>query len=93
MNPLANLLERLDRSGHSVTELRVLLALIQHRDVSTPELADLLALRPASVREATRRLANRGLIRSRYAERSERTLLTITDAGMATAEPLLSAAA
>jgi DNA-binding MarR family transcriptional regulator len=70
-----------EREKHTATELRVLLELAQRRDATIFEVAEKLALRPAVLREAARRLAGRGLVQSRHIERSERTLLAITQSG------------
>jgi DNA-binding MarR family transcriptional regulator len=89
---LDGVLELLERGRHTATELRVLLALIDRRDTSLPELAELLGAPPGDLRPAARQLARRGLLRSWHLARTEQTLFALTAAGLATTQELLTAA-
>jgi DNA-binding MarR family transcriptional regulator len=89
---LDGVLELSERGRHSATELRVLLALVDRRDASIPELAELLGAPPADLRPAARQLARRGLLRSWHLARTEQTLFALTAAGLATTQELLTAA-
>jgi DNA-binding MarR family transcriptional regulator len=72
--------------------MRVLLRLLERRDASIAELAEQLGLRPTEVTRAGRRLAVRGLVRTRHAGRPEQTLMQITRSGRAAMRSLLTAA-
>jgi DNA-binding MarR family transcriptional regulator len=85
-------LELLERGRHSATELRVLLALVDRRDASIPELAEVLGAPPADLRPAAQRLARRGLLRSWHVARTEQTRFALTAAGLAAMNELLMAA-
>jgi DNA-binding MarR family transcriptional regulator len=89
---LDGVLELLERGRHSATELRVLLAVVDRREVSIRELAELLGAPPGDLMPAARQLAKRGLLRSWHLARSEQTLFALTAAGLATAQELLTAA-
>jgi DNA-binding MarR family transcriptional regulator len=81
-----NALRLCDRRGLTPLELRVLLALAD-RDGSPRQLAEALEAPSGEVRYAIRRLAARGLVRSRHAGvRGIR--LAITEPGLATAGAL-----
>jgi DNA-binding MarR family transcriptional regulator len=86
-------LELVERGRHSATELRVLLALVDHREASVRELAKLLDAPAADLRPAARQLANRGLLRSWHVANTEETLFALTPAGLATTQEVLMAAA
>jgi DNA-binding MarR family transcriptional regulator len=89
---LDGVLELLDRGRHSATELRLLLALVDRRDASIADLAELLGAPVADLRPAARQLARRGLLRSWHLAMTEQTLFALTAAGLATTQELLTAA-
>ena len=89
---LDRVLRVFERGQHSATEMRVLLRLIDHRDAGIGELAEQLGCRPTEITRAGRRLAMRGLVRTRFAGRPEQTLMEITPSGLATVRTLLTAA-
>jgi DNA-binding MarR family transcriptional regulator len=89
---LDGVLELLECGRHSATELRVLLALVDRREATVPELAELLGAPPADLRPAARQLASRGLLRSWYVASTEQTLFALTAAGLAATQELLNAA-
>ena len=64
---LDRVLRVFERGQHSATEMRVLLRLIDHRDAGIGELAEQLGCRPTEITRAGRRLAMRGLVRTRFA--------------------------
>jgi DNA-binding MarR family transcriptional regulator len=84
-------LELLQRCRLSATELRVLLALLDH-EASLSELAEALDDRPVEIRGAGRSLSARGLVRWRHGPRRKETRLEITGAGLATIRELLTTA-
>ena len=89
---LDGVLELLERGRYSATELRVLLELADRRNASIPELAEGLGRPPGDLGPAARRLARRGLLRSRHVATPEQTLFALTAAGLATTQELLMAA-
>ena len=89
---LNRVLALFERGQLSATEMRVLLALGEHRDASIDELAEELGSRPTEITRAGRRLAMRGLLRTHYAGRPEQTLMEITPTGLSTMQALLTAA-
>jgi DNA-binding MarR family transcriptional regulator len=93
VNPgLDAVLKLVERGRHSAAELRVLLALVDRRDASLDELADVLDAPTADLRPAARQLGRRGLVRSWHLARTEQTLFELTAAGRATVQELLTAA-
>jgi DNA-binding MarR family transcriptional regulator len=80
---LDGVLELLEEGRYSATELRVLLELVDRRDATITELATALGAPLSDLRPATRRLANRGLLRSWHEARTEQTLFALTPAGLA----------
>lgn len=89
---LDRVLELRERRELSATELRLLLGLLD-RESGLSELAAALGQRPVEVRRAGWGLARRGLVRWRHAGRLKQTRLEITADGLATLQPLLTAAA
>ena len=89
---LDHVLQLFERGQHSATEMRVLLRLLEHRDASIAELAEQLGSRPTEITRAGRRLAMRGLVRTRHAGTPEQTLMEITRSGRAAMRSLLTAA-
>jgi DNA-binding MarR family transcriptional regulator len=89
---LHGVLQLLECGRHSATELRVLLALVDRRDASVCDLAELLGAPPADLSPAARQLARRGLLRSWHVSRTEQTLFALTAAGLAATQELLTAA-
>jgi DNA-binding MarR family transcriptional regulator len=87
---LDRVLELLERAELSATEMRILLALLERRDATIAELADVLDTYPAEITRAGRRLAMRGLIRWHHGGRPEHALLDGTVTGAATIEALLA---
>ena len=87
---LDRVLELLERTQRSPTELRVLLGLLD-REASLTELADALGQGPAEIRRAGRSLAMRGLARWQHVGRNKETRLGITAAGSAAMRALLTA--
>lgn len=85
--------ELLGRRQLSATELGVLLELLGRRDASFHELGQALVARPADLLPPARSLAMRGLIESHHDGTSERVLLAVTAAGLATVHGLLAGAA
>jgi DNA-binding MarR family transcriptional regulator len=84
LNPdLDGLLELLEEGRDSPTELRVLLELVDRHDATITELAKALDAPVPDLRPATRRLANRGLLRAWHEPRNEQTLFSLTPAGLA----------
>jgi DNA-binding MarR family transcriptional regulator len=83
-------LQLVERRRLGATELRVLLALVEH-DRAVSELARLLAVRSRDVRQLGERLYARGLLRWSELHGQEPTL-GITRAGLNVARPLLTAA-
>ena len=87
---LDRVLELIERRQLGASELRVLLALVEH-DRAISELARLLAVRPRDVRQLGERLYARGLLR--WSERhGPEPILGITSSGLNVARPLLTAA-
>lgn len=86
---LDRVLEHVEHTELSVTELRVLLALLERRDATIAELAQGLDASSTEITRAARPLAMRGLIRWRQGGRPQRALLGVTVAGTATIEALL----
>jgi DNA-binding MarR family transcriptional regulator len=90
---LNRVLELFEQAELSATEVRVLLALLERRDATIAELAEVLDLHPAAITRAGRRLAMRGLVRWHHGGRPEQALLDGTMAGEQTIEALLEALA
>ena len=88
---LDRVLELVERSKLSATELRVLLALFD-RGACLPDLAEALDQRPDEITRAGRSLSMRGLIRWHHVGRRKQTRLEITSSGLTTVRPLLTAA-
>jgi DNA-binding MarR family transcriptional regulator len=87
---LDRLLELVERRGLSVTELRVLLALLD-RGARLSDLAEALDQRPNEITRAGRSLSMRGLTRWHHAGRRKETRLEITSSGLTTVRALLTA--
>jgi DNA-binding MarR family transcriptional regulator len=88
---LDRVLELVERSKLSTTELRVLLALFD-RGACLSDLAEALDQRPAEITRAGRSLSMRGLIRWHHVGRRKQTRLEITSSGLTTVRALLTAA-
>jgi DNA-binding MarR family transcriptional regulator len=88
---LDRVLELVERSKLSATELRVLLALL-NRGACLADLAEALDQRPDEITRAGRSLSRRGLIRWHHVGRRKQTRLEITSSGLTTVRPLLTAA-
>jgi DNA-binding MarR family transcriptional regulator len=88
---LDRVLELVEGSKLSATELRVLLALFD-RGACLADLAEALDQRPAEITRAGRSLSMRGLIRWHHVGRRKQTRLEITSSGLTTVRPLLTAA-
>jgi DNA-binding MarR family transcriptional regulator len=88
---LDRVLELVERSKLSATELRLLLALFD-RGACLSDLAGALDQRPAEITRAGRSLSMRGLIRWHHVGRRKQTRLEITSSGLTTVRPLLTAA-
>jgi DNA-binding MarR family transcriptional regulator len=88
---LDRVLELVDRSKLSATELRVLLALL-NRGACLSDLAEALDQRPAEITRAGRSLSRRGLIRWHHVGSRKQTRLEITSSGLTMVRPLLTAA-
>ena len=88
---LDRVLELVERSKLSATELRVLLALL-NRGACLADLAEALNQRPAEITRAGRSLSRRGLTRWHHVGRRKQTRLEITSSGLTTVRPLLTAA-
>jgi len=88
---LDRVLELVEGSELSATELRVLLALFD-RGACLADLAEALDQRPAEITRAGRSLSMRGLIRWHHVGRRKQTRLEITSSGLRTVRPLLTAA-
>ena len=88
---LDRVLELVEGSELSATELRVLLALFD-RGACLADLAEALDQRPAEITRAGRSLSMRGLIRWHHVGRRKQTRLEITSSGLTTVRPLLTAA-
>jgi DNA-binding MarR family transcriptional regulator len=86
------LLQVFECGPQSATEMRVLLRLVDHRDIGIAELAEELGCRATEITRAGRQLAMRGLVRTHRAGRPEQTLMEITPSGLATVRTLLTAA-
>jgi hypothetical protein len=87
---LDRVLELLERTQRSPTELRVLLGLLD-REASLPELADALGQGPTEIRRAGQSLAMRGLVRWQHVGRNKQTRLGITATGSAAMRVWLTA--
>lgn len=87
---LDRVLELVERRQLGASELRVLLALVEH-DHAVSELGQLLAVQSGDVRQLGERLYARGLLRWRERPGQE-PILGITPAGLKVARPLLTAA-
>jgi DNA-binding MarR family transcriptional regulator len=85
-------LELLEQRRLSVTELRVLVGLVE-REATVPELAAALGSHSGAVSHTARRLAVRGLVRRSPGSAEGETVIAITSTGLATVRPLLAAAA
>jgi DNA-binding MarR family transcriptional regulator len=88
---LGQLLAAMDGRGVPAREFRLLLFLSQYGSATVPDLARRLDISGGRTRRAARRLAMRGLLQRRYVETTQQTLYSITDSGLATLLPLLSA--
>jgi DNA-binding MarR family transcriptional regulator len=88
---LDRVLELVEGSELSATELRVLLALFD-RGACLADLAAALEARPDEITRAGRSLSMRGLIRWHHVGRRKQTRLEITSYGLTTVRPLLTAA-
>jgi DNA-binding MarR family transcriptional regulator len=88
---LDRVLELVERSKLSATELRVLLALL-NRGACLADLAEALDQRPDEITRAGRSLSMRGLIRWHHVGRRKQTRLEITSSGLTTVRALLTAA-
>jgi DNA-binding MarR family transcriptional regulator len=88
---LDRVLELVERSKLSATELRVLLALLD-RGACLADLAEALDQRHAEITRAGRSLSMRGLIRWHHVGRRKQTRLEITSSGLTTVRTLLTAA-
>ncbi len=88
---LDRVLELVERSKLSATELRVLLALL-NRGACMANLAEALDQRPAEITRAGRSLSRRGLIRWHHVGRPTQTRLEITSSGLTAVRALLTAA-
>jgi DNA-binding MarR family transcriptional regulator len=84
-------LDILERRRLSAAELRVLVELVDH-EATVGELANTLGRQAAEIACTSRRLAVRGLIRRRHGPDDVPTVLSITQTGVATVRPLLTAA-
>jgi DNA-binding MarR family transcriptional regulator len=80
---LDRVLELVERSKLSATELRVLLVLL-NRGACLADLAEALDQRPAEITRAGRSLSRRGLIRWHHVGRRKQTRLEITSSGLTT---------
>jgi DNA-binding MarR family transcriptional regulator len=87
---LDRVLELAERRKLSVTELRVLLALLD-RGACLADLAEALDERPDEITRASRVLSMRGLLRWHHVGRRKQTRLEITSAGLTTVRALLTA--
>jgi len=87
---LDRVLELVERRGLSVTELRVLLALLG-RGARLSDLAEALDQRPNEITRAGRSLSMRGLTRWHHVGRRKETRLEITSSGLTTVRALLTA--
>jgi N-acyl-D-aspartate/D-glutamate deacylase len=87
---LDRVLELLERTQRSPTEMRVLLRLLD-REASLAELADALGQAPVEIRRAGRSLAMLALVRWQHVGRNKETRLGITAAGLAAMRALLTA--
>jgi len=87
---LDRVLELVERRGLSVTELRVLLALLD-RGARLSDLAEALDQRPNEITRAARSLSMRGLTRWHHVGRRKETRLEITSSGLTTVRALLTA--
>jgi DNA-binding MarR family transcriptional regulator len=88
---LDRVLELVEGSKLSATELRVLLALFD-RGACLADLAEALDQRPAEITRAGRSLSMRGLIRGHHVGRRKQTRFEITSSGLTTVRVLLTAA-
>ena len=88
---LDRVLELVERSNLSATELRLLLALFD-RGACLSDFAEALDQRPAEITRAGRSLSRRGLIRWHHVGRRKQTRLEITSSGLTTVGALLTAA-
>jgi len=89
---LDRVLELLERSRLSATELRILVALLGS-EMPVYELAETLGRPSVEIRREGGRLYVRGLLRWRHDAVSSETVFGITRTGLATLRPLLTAAA
>ena len=88
---LDRVLELVERSKLSATELRLLLGLLD-QGACLADLAEALDQRPAEITRAGRSLSRRGLIRWHHVGRRKQTRLEITSSGLTTVRALLTAA-
>jgi DNA-binding MarR family transcriptional regulator len=88
---LDRVLELVEGSKLSATELRVLLALFD-RGACLADLAEALDQRPDQINRAGWSLSKRGLIRWHHVGRRKQAQLEITRSGLTTVRPLLTAA-
>jgi DNA-binding MarR family transcriptional regulator len=88
---LDRVLELLEGSKLSATELRVLLALFD-QGACLADLAEALDERPDEITRAGRSLSMRGLIRWHHVGTRKQTRFEITSSGLTTVRPLLTAA-
>lgn len=89
---LARVLDLVEHSGLSATDLRVLLELVDHRDASISELERMLADHHSDVRRAVRDVSVHGLVRAYHGRGTDETLLELNPSGRAVMEKLLAAA-
>ena len=87
---LDRILELFERRKLSVTELRVLLALID-RGAGVSDLAEALDQSPDEITRAGRSLSMRGLIRWHHVGSRKETRFDITSSGLTTVRALLTA--